>query len=69
MAHPFKAQIELCDATAKVHRDLLRRGMFRSCLNCDFSDPKSSICKLYNTVPPKEIIVFGCEKWDEVIPF
>lgn len=64
-----RKQLKLCETTAAVHRELIERGMFKTCLNCDHKDPKGSTCNLYKAVPPMEVIVYGCNDWIEVIPF
>lgn len=59
-----------------VHRDLIARQVFRSCLNClNFQpanpkrDAKES-CLLYKAMPPAEVVVFSCGPgWEADIPF
>lgn len=40
----------------------------KTCLNCEhFIDEKT--CELANAVPPPRVIAFGCEKYQDRIPF
>jgi len=39
------------------------------CLSCDHWDDKKDVCNLYKALPPPKIIVNGCEKFDQRIPF
>ena len=62
----FETQAEM---TSSVVWDLLRK-IAHSCLNCTNYDPASEGCRLAEGArPPLEIIVKGCEQWDQAIPF
>lgn len=42
----------------------------RTCVNCaNWSGPHTEQCKLANQRPPANIIAYGCEHFDEEIPF
>lgn len=42
---------------------------FQSCITCDKFDEKEELCTLFKTKPPAKVIVYGCEKWEDKIPF
>lgn len=50
-----------------------RRGIIRSCINCDhFKEKEGEICARfpgYEMRPPARVIALGCVSWVEVIPF
>jgi hypothetical protein len=41
----------------------------RSCLSCVHFAPSSEFCKMVSARPPAKVIAFGCEKYDQDIPF
>jgi hypothetical protein len=47
----------------------LRRGLLRSCLNCDYFTEATEVCRLANSRPPVKVLVLGCSQWIEMIPF
>jgi len=48
----------------------LRRGLIRSCLNCDnFNEATEGCAKAQGNRPPALVIVLGCDQWIEDIPF
>ena len=50
-------------------KDALRReGLFRHCTDCYNWDEEKEVCKLCNQRPPANVIVKGCDQFDE-IPF
>ena len=62
----------MTDRRAAVHRladELMDRGLFRSCINCDQWLEHNQLCKLYKALPPAETIVTGCEAHSDIIPF
>jgi len=55
-------------------RDLMRRGNWQSCLNClNFAPGNGKSvgpkCEVAGVLPPPDVIVFGCEKHEDDIPF
>lgn len=44
-------------------------GLFRTCANCDNWSKEKQQCTLYNALPPAEVIVIGCDKHTDLIPF
>jgi hypothetical protein len=51
----------------KLHRFLVKQGAVSTCLNC--CNWKRGRCALADTVPPAEVLVFGCPAWDNTLPF
>jgi hypothetical protein len=48
----------------------IRRGLIRTCINCDYWTHDKEECKLApGQRPPVTIIVLGCDAWMEEIPF
>lgn len=47
--------------------DMIKHGLWFSCLNCDYWSGNQ--CNLFNKVPPPKIIVHSCEEWKNEIPF
>lgn len=45
---------------------LLKAGVWRSCLNCDFW---AGQCVRFRMMPPPEIVVNSCSEWTNDIPF
>jgi hypothetical protein len=46
----------------------------RTCVTCEhWVDEKAAVkpntCRLANALPPPRVIAYGCEKWEETIPF
>jgi hypothetical protein len=42
----------------------------RTCLTCDhFREHKGEVCAKFNQRPPAKIIAFGCEHYENEIPF
>lgn len=52
------------DAMAKVIEQNTR-----TCLNCQYFDEKFEMCRGYNARPPARVIAFGCDKFEDAIPF
>ena len=48
---------------------LWRKGYGRNCVNCDNWKSKEQQCGLWNALPPAEVIVTGCEKHTDLVPF
>ncbi len=48
----------------------IRRGLIRSCINCDSWIRETEGCRIANGLrPPAAVIVIGCDAWEEEIPF
>lgn len=48
----------------------VRRGVIRTCINCDNWEKQKEECKLApGQRPPVIVIVYGCQAWMEEIPF
>jgi hypothetical protein len=63
-----REQLERINTAIVEHQTLLvKRGIWRCCVNCDFWDKNR--CSKYNAVPPPEVIVHGCRDWEDDIPF
>ena len=64
-------QIKRREAANSFHRDMVESQLVTSCLNCsNFLTKPSEKCMKYNTLPPAEVIVFGCGAgWEADIPF
>lgn len=41
----------------------------RSCLACEHFNESNELCGYYNQKPPARIIAFGCDKYEDKIPF
>ena len=41
----------------------------QNCVNCENFDIDTEFCKLVKARPPASILVRGCEKYEELIPF
>jgi hypothetical protein len=53
-----------------LHMALIENGVIAGCLNCENYDAKAERCHLFPTEPlPTVVIVYGCPKWDFMIPF
>lgn len=44
-------------------------GMFRTCVNCDHWQDDKQLCSMWNSLPPAKVIVVGCDKHTDLIPF
>lgn len=57
--------------TEKLHRE----GLIHSCLTCvNFREKAdengvAEICTLYDVSPPARVIAYGCDSWEDNIPF
>lgn len=51
----------------RLHRFLVRQGAVSTCMNC--VNWKGGRCALAESVPPAEVLVFGCTAWDNTLPF
>lgn len=48
----------------------VRRGVIRTCINCDFFKKGTEECeKAPGQRPPASVIALGCDSWQEEIPF
>jgi hypothetical protein len=41
----------------------------RSCVTCEYFDQKNEMCKMVSQRPPARVVAFGCEKYEQEIPF
>jgi len=41
----------------------------RSCLTCDRFDEPNEICNKYGGRPPARVIAFGCDGYEDKVPF
>ena len=53
---------------------LWAKGYGRNCVNCDHfvevdSDGNKDFCRLWLSHPPAKVIVIGCDKHTDLIPF
>lgn len=66
------SRMEIVEALADIAKqsfiDELTK-VVRSCLNCDRFDEPNEMCKLYNQRPPAKVIAFGCDSYEEKVPF
>jgi hypothetical protein len=66
MSHKMTNQ----EAAVFIVKSFIRNGEMHSCENCANWDRKNNKCRLYDTVPPIEIILYSCGKpWELDIPF
>lgn len=60
---------------AELRTEMVRRGLWRSCLNCEYWGPPAeneqspSHCMKFGQTPPAEVIVVGCPHYLREIPF
>lgn len=61
------------DPVAKIADELSHflwaKGYGRNCVNCDHWQDDKQLCGQFNALPPAKIIVVGCEKHTDLIPF
>lgn len=48
---------------------VVRSRLRNSCVKCHNFDESNELCRLANIRPPAWVIVTGCEKFEEAIPF
>lgn len=41
----------------------------RTCVHCDHFDPSIEHCALVNQRPPARVIAFGCDRFEDSVPF
>lgn len=41
----------------------------RTCVNCCHFDETKELCRMANKRPPARVIAFGCEKYEDEIPY
>jgi hypothetical protein len=64
--------MEIIEALADIAKQSFANELtkvVRSCLNCDKFDEPNEICNKYGGRPPAKIIAFGCEGYEEKVPF
>lgn len=52
----------------KNHRFMVEKGVLSTCLTCRNWHKEDETCGSAGARPPAEVIVFGCNQWDD-IPF
>jgi len=58
------------ELNSQLHKELVAHYIVRSCLNCENFDKRKEQCDLApGQRPPAEILVYGCIKWEMLIPF
>jgi hypothetical protein len=45
------------------------REMAQTCIHCEHFDEEKELCKLAGKRPPARVIAFGCENFQNIIPF
>ncbi len=51
------------------HKMIEENRWYKHCVNCEHFDNGPDICLLANQRPPAKVIVSGCDKWVDDIPF
>lgn len=46
-----------------------KAGVLITCANCEAYDRKNDQCAQFKVRPPVDVIVIGCEEWEQAIPF
>lgn len=41
----------------------------RTCITCEYFDKEKEVCKNVGQRPPARVIAFGCEQYEQEIPF
>jgi hypothetical protein len=61
------------DPVAAIATDLgnflWQKGYGRNCVNCDHWQNDKQLCGMWNSLPPAKVIVVGCDKHTDLIPF
>lgn len=55
------------DEIKRYQKHCVQNGAWHSCLNCDWWIGEQ--CSFFEARPPAEVIVHGCEYWEQKIPF
>jgi len=53
----------------KFQQKMINCDYWQSCQNCAHMDHNTNKCKLFNAVPPVDVIAVGCENFQYEIPF
>lgn len=57
-------------AREMLHQELIQSGIVASCVNCENWHEPTERCALAPQAPvPIKVVIFGCSKWLQVIPF
>ena len=59
-------QIKMNEDKIKFQKTIIEKGCWQCCHNCV---NWSSGCKLFNAMPPVEVVPVGCNQWIYEIPF
>lgn len=51
----------------KFQQTLMNYGHWQCCANC--AQNNEGVCKLFNAIPPVEVIAVGCQEYQYEIPF
>lgn len=65
-------RMEIVEALADIAKQSFANELtkvVRSCLNCDKFDETNELCNKYGGRPPARIIAFGCDGYEEKVPF
>jgi hypothetical protein len=47
----------------------IKSATFVTCANCISYDRRKDACLLFNSRPPVDVVVIGCDSWEQDIPF
>ena len=53
----------------KFQQKMINLDHWQCCQNCDNMDHSTNICKLFNLIPPVQVMAVGCEQYRYEIPF
>jgi hypothetical protein len=53
----------------KSQKSMIQTFAWNCCLNCDHWNREKQWCNKWNVLPPLEVIVVGCEDYENAIPF
>jgi hypothetical protein len=59
---------QVAEEMDQLHKALIDKGVYRSCINCDHREGDTNWCNLFSAAPPINILVFGCNSWN-YMPF
>lgn len=61
--------VEQKQLTFRLIMELIEDKAYHNCVNCANFDLPNDICDKAGIRPPTKVIVVGCEKWEDIIPF
>jgi hypothetical protein len=59
---------DVADKTAEGIRAAIY-ALTKNCVSCEFFDQNKEFCNLHKAKPPAKVIVIGCDKYENEIPF